>query len=176
VRHTGTRARVVQRRRVWESAVGSTAPTTFHGHVITVFDPHHGYQGPHPDRGERPLIYFHGNEQRDGAATQRGATQAEATQAEAMQAEAIARNSDNSKAKWVLRSGSRAQLPDGWGVHPSLDKVGRGRLELGTGQAAVGHTPRCPTPLSRLRTWRERNSRAIFCPFSTSWGIGTGRS
>src|ERR1700693_4684520 len=38
----------------------------FHGHVDNRFDPHHGYVGPVPDRGERPFYHFHGNEVRDG--------------------------------------------------------------------------------------------------------------
>lgn len=42
----------------------------FHGHVDNHFDPHHGYHGPMPHRGEhanrRPQASFHGNEMRDG--------------------------------------------------------------------------------------------------------------
>ena len=44
----------------------------FHGHVDNHFDPHHGYHGHLPDRGERADRHpdhnnnFHGNEMRDG--------------------------------------------------------------------------------------------------------------
>ncbi len=42
----------------------------FHGHVNNRFDPHHGYHGPMPQRGERPAPHpqghFRGNEMRDG--------------------------------------------------------------------------------------------------------------
>lgn len=38
----------------------------FYGHVDNRFDPHHGYAGPLPGRGERPFNHFHGNEARDG--------------------------------------------------------------------------------------------------------------
>jgi hypothetical protein len=43
----------------------------FHGHVNNSFDPHHGYKGPMPKRGEAPSHHgpannFHGNEVRDG--------------------------------------------------------------------------------------------------------------
>ena len=38
----------------------------FRGHVDNRFDPHHGYVGPHPERGERAFNHFHGNEMRDG--------------------------------------------------------------------------------------------------------------
>lgn len=42
----------------------------FHGHVDNHFDPHHGYHGPVPARGEHPVDHphgaFHGNEARDG--------------------------------------------------------------------------------------------------------------
>lgn len=42
----------------------------FHGHVDNHFDPHHGYHGAMPHRGEhssrRPPANFHGNEARDG--------------------------------------------------------------------------------------------------------------
>jgi hypothetical protein len=41
-------------------------PQEFHGHVDNRFDPHHGYRGPHPDRGDKPFDHFHGNEMRDG--------------------------------------------------------------------------------------------------------------
>src|SRR5882724_10896900 len=38
----------------------------FRGHVDNRFDPHHGYGGPHPERGETAFNHFHGNEMRDG--------------------------------------------------------------------------------------------------------------
>ena len=38
----------------------------FHGHVDNRFDPHHGYVGPHPERGDKAFNHFHGNEMRDG--------------------------------------------------------------------------------------------------------------
>jgi hypothetical protein len=38
----------------------------FYGHVDNRFDPHHGYAGPVPERGERAFSHFHGNEARDG--------------------------------------------------------------------------------------------------------------
>ena len=38
----------------------------FYGHVDNRFDPHHGYAGPLPRRGERQFNHFHGNEARDG--------------------------------------------------------------------------------------------------------------
>jgi hypothetical protein len=38
----------------------------FQGHVDNRFDPHHGYAGPHPDRGDKAFNHFHGNEMRDG--------------------------------------------------------------------------------------------------------------
>ncbi|MFZ0270441.1 MAG: hypothetical protein WB524_03860 [Acidobacteriaceae bacterium] len=42
----------------------------FHGHVDNHFDPHHGYHGAMPQRGEHavehPHAAFHGNEARDG--------------------------------------------------------------------------------------------------------------
>jgi hypothetical protein len=47
-------------------------PAAFNGHVNNRFDPHHGYHGPMPARGERPahdvvnMRDFHGNEVRDG--------------------------------------------------------------------------------------------------------------
>jgi hypothetical protein len=41
-------------------------PHGFYGHVDNRFDPHHGYVGPHPERGERAFNHFHGNEMRDG--------------------------------------------------------------------------------------------------------------
>src|SRR5258707_922458 len=36
------------------------------GHFDNRFDPHHGYAGPHPARGDKPFNHFHGNEMRDG--------------------------------------------------------------------------------------------------------------
>ncbi len=41
-------------------------PGDFYGHVDNRFDPHHGYVGPLPGRGERPFAHFHANEARDG--------------------------------------------------------------------------------------------------------------
>ena len=47
-------------------------PAVFNGHVDNHFDPHHGYHGPMPARGERAahdvakMRDFHGNEMRDG--------------------------------------------------------------------------------------------------------------
>lgn len=45
-------------------------PHDFHGHVNNHYDPHHGYHGGMPHRGERssrrPSRNFHGNEMRDG--------------------------------------------------------------------------------------------------------------
>ncbi len=38
----------------------------FYGHVDNRFDPHHGYNGPLPQRGEGQFNHFHGNEARDG--------------------------------------------------------------------------------------------------------------
>ena len=38
----------------------------FRGHVDNRFDPHYGYVGPHPERGETAFNHFHGNEMRDG--------------------------------------------------------------------------------------------------------------
>ena len=38
----------------------------FYGHVDNRFDPHHGYVGPHPNRGDQAFNHFHGNEMRDG--------------------------------------------------------------------------------------------------------------
>ncbi len=38
----------------------------FYGHVDNRYDPHHGYSGPMPDRGEQRFNHFHGNEARDG--------------------------------------------------------------------------------------------------------------
>lgn len=42
----------------------------FHGHVNNHYDPHHGYHGHMPARGEhatrQPGAGFHGNEMRDG--------------------------------------------------------------------------------------------------------------
>lgn len=49
-------------------------PEHFHGHVDNHFDPHHGYHGALPHRGEQPRgsrhpennRSFHGNEEHDG--------------------------------------------------------------------------------------------------------------
>lgn len=49
-------------------------PRGFHGYVDNHYDPHHGYHGPMPHRGEhgfahhedRSMSHFHGNEMRDG--------------------------------------------------------------------------------------------------------------
>lgn len=41
-------------------------PRTFYGHVDNRFDPHNGYAGPLPGRGERAFAHFHANEARDG--------------------------------------------------------------------------------------------------------------
>ena len=38
----------------------------FYGHVDNRFDPHNGYVGPLPNRGERAFSHFHANEARDG--------------------------------------------------------------------------------------------------------------
>ena len=38
----------------------------FYGHVDNRYDPHHGYAGPLPGRGEERFNHFHGNEARDG--------------------------------------------------------------------------------------------------------------
>lgn len=38
----------------------------FYGHVDNRYDPHFGYHGPFPDRGDRPFEHFRGNEARDG--------------------------------------------------------------------------------------------------------------
>lgn len=41
-------------------------PRGFAGHVDNRYDPHYGYHGPLPARGDRPNYNFHGNEARDG--------------------------------------------------------------------------------------------------------------
>ncbi|MFZ0640047.1 MAG: hypothetical protein WA020_08770 [Candidatus Acidiferrales bacterium] len=49
-------------------------PAHFNGHVNNHYDPHHGYKGPVPRRGEKPepskrpdrATHFKGNEVRDG--------------------------------------------------------------------------------------------------------------
>jgi hypothetical protein len=41
-------------------------PRGFYGHVDNRWDPHHGYAGPLPGRGDRPFTHFHANEARDG--------------------------------------------------------------------------------------------------------------
>ena len=38
----------------------------FYGHVDNRYDPHHGYAGPVPERGEQRFNHFHANEARDG--------------------------------------------------------------------------------------------------------------
>ncbi|WP_263384051.1 hypothetical protein [Granulicella arctica] len=37
----------------------------FYGHVDNRYDPHHGYNGPFPNRGEQAFNHFHGNEAHD---------------------------------------------------------------------------------------------------------------
>ena len=41
-------------------------PAHFYGHVDNRFDPHHGYAGPLPARGDHAFAHFQGNEARDG--------------------------------------------------------------------------------------------------------------
>jgi uncharacterized membrane protein YgcG len=41
-------------------------PRGFYGHVDNRYDPHYGYAGPMPGRGEQAFYHFHGNEARDG--------------------------------------------------------------------------------------------------------------
>ena len=41
-------------------------PHEFYGHVDNRFDPHHGYGGPFPGRGDEAFNHFHGNEMRSG--------------------------------------------------------------------------------------------------------------
>lgn len=41
-------------------------PRDFWGHVDNRWDPHYGYRGPFPGRGERPFYGFRANEARDG--------------------------------------------------------------------------------------------------------------
>src|ERR1700728_32661 len=41
-------------------------PHGFYGHVDNRWDPHHGYHGPMPARGEHAFTHFHANEARDG--------------------------------------------------------------------------------------------------------------
>src|ERR1700742_3960385 len=41
-------------------------PHGFYGHVDNRDDPHHGYVGPMPGRGEPAFNHFHANEGRDG--------------------------------------------------------------------------------------------------------------
>ena len=38
----------------------------FYGHVDNRYDPHHGYHGPLPARGDEQFNHFRGNEARDG--------------------------------------------------------------------------------------------------------------
>ena len=70
-------------------------PHDFQGHVDNRFDPHNGYAGPHPDRGDKAFNHFHGNEMRDGRGHAGGGG-------------AIARNSDKLKANGCHVAGSRA--------------------------------------------------------------------
>jgi hypothetical protein len=53
------------------SVPGSVAGRTFTAKVNNKYDPQHGYNGPTPQRGEKPAASktpakFHGNETRDG--------------------------------------------------------------------------------------------------------------
>ena len=41
-------------------------PRGFYGHVDNRYDPHHGYAGPTPNRGDQAFSHFQGNEARDG--------------------------------------------------------------------------------------------------------------
>lgn len=41
-------------------------PRDFHGHVDNRYDPHHGYNGPLPERGAQRFNHFQANEARDG--------------------------------------------------------------------------------------------------------------
>ncbi len=41
-------------------------PHDFRGHIDNRFDPHHGYRGPFPVRGDKAFNHFHGNEMRGG--------------------------------------------------------------------------------------------------------------
>jgi hypothetical protein len=41
-------------------------PEHFSGHVDNRYDPHHGYRGPMPGRGDEAHNHFRGNEARDG--------------------------------------------------------------------------------------------------------------
>ena len=41
-------------------------PRGFYGHVDNRYDPHNGYAGPMPGRGDRAFNHFQGNEARDG--------------------------------------------------------------------------------------------------------------
>ena len=65
------RARVVQRRRLHRSRPLVPRSADFHGYVDNHFDPHHGYRGPVPGRGDVAFNHFHGNEMRDGARSRR---------------------------------------------------------------------------------------------------------
>src|SRR3984957_18835981 len=38
----------------------------FYGHVDNRYDPHHGYNGPMPERNAQAFTHFQGNEARDG--------------------------------------------------------------------------------------------------------------
>jgi len=111
-------------------------PHDFHGHVDNRFDPHHGYKGPHPDRGDKALITSTETRCVMGAATQAGATQAEATQAEPCRRRPSLETA-TTQSKWVLRSGSERSCQMLGRSNPSLDKLA-GELELDTA-SAVGH-------------------------------------
>jgi len=41
-------------------------PRGFYGHVDNRYDPHNGYAGPMPGRGDHAFSHFQGNEARDG--------------------------------------------------------------------------------------------------------------
>jgi hypothetical protein len=41
-------------------------PRGFYGHVDNRYDPHYGYHGPVPNRGDHQFNHFQGNEARDG--------------------------------------------------------------------------------------------------------------
>ena len=61
------RSRLVQWWHLYRAQVpGSMARMGFYGHVDNRYDPHYGYHGPMPGRGDRPFNHFQGNEARDG--------------------------------------------------------------------------------------------------------------
>jgi hypothetical protein len=47
-------------------------PQGFHGNVDNRFDPHHGYHGPFPARGDTASNHFHGNEVRSAGGHEGG--------------------------------------------------------------------------------------------------------